>query len=249
MHDRKNGQPLRCVLVDLNTQRDFFEPCGACPVLEARQLYHRLRQIIAWARRNQIPVLSSLDSHRGVDVQDCCPIMHCVEGSPGHRKLSFTLFPQRVFVQGDNTIGISINLFHRYQQVIFAQRTKDLFANPKADHFMTQLETDEFILFGAVVERSIKTLALGLMARSKSVSVIVDGCGYWNRSEGELAMRQMCAKGAKLLTVAELRSRKLPRRWRYTDTGLVSAFRPNGNGKVPDRAKFNSRRHHDVPPG
>ena len=159
MHHRKNGQPLKYVLVDLNTQADFFDRGGACPVLALDELQRNLRNVVAWAKRYSIPVLSSLDSHRVIDVQDCCSEAHCLEGSPGQRKLSFTLFPHRVFVQGDNTIGVSIDLFKKYQQVIFPQRTNDLFANPKADRFLTQLRTDKFLLFGAVIERAVKSLA------------------------------------------------------------------------------------------
>lgn len=237
MLDGKDGQAFSCVLVDLNTQRDFFEPTGACPVLDTAGLYASLRRIIAWAKRNQVPVVSSLDSHRRSDANHHGTAIHCIEGSTGQSKLPFTLLGSRTFVEGDNTIAVPVDLFRRHQQVIFPQRSKDLFANPKADRFITQLRADEFILFGAVAENEIKAVALGLKARGRRATVLIDGSGSWNRSESELSFRQMAAKGITLLTVNELLVRKLPRRMRNGPGAVAYAWpathspSTNGNGR------------------
>lgn len=228
MLDGTNGQPIQCVLVDLNTQRDFFEPDGASPVVGVEFFNASLRRVIAWAKRNQVPVVSSMDVHRSVEPSYDGAPKHCVEGTVGQSKLPFTLLPNRVFIAGDNTIAVPIDLFRRHQQVIFPQRSNDLFANPKADRFITQLVASEFILFGAIVEHEIKAVALGMLARSKSVTIITDGCGCWNPPASELSLRQMEAKGAKLRTVEMLLARKLQRRWRYTADSLVDSHRPNG---------------------
>jgi len=238
-----NGDTLPCVLIDLNTQRDFFDPAGACPVVDPHEMHRELRRVIAWAKRNQAPVVSSMDSRRRVEMARNGQTRYCVEGSNGQGKLPFTLLPNRVFVAGDNTLAISTDLFHRHQQVIFPQRTADLFANPKADRFMTQLHVDEFILFGAIAECEIKAVALGLIARHKRATVVTDACGCWNRSESELSFRQMAAKGATLLTTDELLKRKLARPGRYTATTRLVAWPVNptprnGVRAVPVISKF-----------
>ncbi len=227
MLDDQNGNTFPCVLIDLNTQCDFFDPTGACPVVDSHYMHRDLRRVVAWARRNQAPVVSSMDSRRKVETGRNGHARYCIEGSAGQSKLPFTLLPNRVFVAGDNTLAISTDLFHRHQQVIFPQRTPDLFANPKADRFMTQLHAEEFILFGAVTESEVKAVALGLIARHKRATVITDACGCWNRSESELSLRQMAAKGANLLTTDELLKRKLPRRGRYTATTRLVAWPVN----------------------
>jgi hypothetical protein len=113
----------------------------------------------------------------------------------------------------DNTLCCPCDLFKRYQQVIFRKRTDDLLSNPKADCFLNLLKTDEFILFGVGLESSVKALALALRARGRRTRIVVDACGYWNKSAADLALRQVVAKGVELITVRELLNRKLARGW------------------------------------
>lgn len=230
MLNGKNGAGPSCVIVDLNTQRDFFDVGGASPVLNVTGLFARLRRVVAWAKRNQVPIVSSMDCHRPAEANGPGVPRHCVEGTLGQSKLPFTLMPNRIYVAGDNTLSVSVDLFRQHQQVIFPLRSRDLFANPKADRFLTQLSADEFIVCGAIAEHEVKAVVLGLLIRNRSVTVVTDACGSWSQSELDLALRQISAKGAVLLTSEQLLARKLPRRWRYTHTGLVSAFRPNGDG-------------------
>lgn len=228
MRTGANGQPYDYVLIDLNTQRDFFDVDGACPVLDVDGVYRCLRRVVAWVKRYQVPVVSTMDAHRSRETDFVAPAAHCIEGTPGQSKLDFTLLPNRVYIAGDNTLAVPIDLFRRHQQVIFPQRTLDLFANPKADRFITQLDAREFIVYGAVAEREVKAVALGLLIRNKRVTIVADGCGSWNRSEYDLSLRQMAAKGARVISIDEFVTRRLPRRWRYTANSLINAHRPIG---------------------
>ena len=218
-----NGRAWQCVLVDLNTQRDFLDPVSVCRVRNRAPLIPAVRRVVAWAKWNHVPVISSMDSHREIEcTHDGFPL-HCIDGTRGQRKIPWTLFGSRVRVEGDSTLALSLDLFETYQQVIFRKRTHDLFSNPKADRFLTQLRVEEFILFGVGLEFSIGALALGLLARNRRVTVVVDCCGFWNPSEADLALRRMHAKGADLVTVEQLLHRRLRPRVRYP-------LRPNGDG-------------------
>jgi len=174
--------------------------------------------VIAWTKRNSVPIVSSIESHRPFELSDSGYPIHCVDGSDGQDKLDFTIFPLHARVESDNTLSVPIDLFGRYQQVIFRKRTDDLLGNPKADRLLSYLPVREYILFGTGIECSVKALALALLTRGKQVSVVVDACGFWNRATADLALRQIAAKGAKLVTVCELLSRKLDRRFRYRVT-------------------------------
>ena len=46
---------------------------------------------------------------------------------------------------------------------------------------LTELEADEFILIGSLVEGAIKATALALLARRKNVRVLVDATGASNK--------------------------------------------------------------------
>ena len=246
-----------CLLIDVNTQRDFCETGGAFPVANVSQLIPQLRRMIAWALRNETPVLSSIDAHRPCELPADRPTC-CVDGTDGQRKLDFTLLTSCARVDADNTLIVPLEIFEHYQQVIFRKRTDDLLSNPKVERLCTHLNVGEFFVIGNSLECSVKSLVLGLLARSKKVSVVLDACGFWNKASAELAVRQIAAKGADILTVDAVRSRKLPRKrryawarngWEVADTngkrGPASDAEPrgrNGNGKKPfDAARWNAR--------
>ncbi|MFH0983171.1 MAG: isochorismatase family protein [Planctomycetota bacterium] len=226
---RRNGCAYECVLLDLNTQWDFLDENAPCRAANADRLIPVLRSIIAWTLRNQVPIVSAMESHRPeeVDLRGAAP--YCVDGTGGQQKLDFTLLPNRAMVEGDNTLTVPLDLFQRHQQVVFRKRTTDLLANPKADRFLTQLAVREYLIFGLGLEWSVKALALGLMARNRSVTIVADACGYWSTTAAEFTLRQLAAKGAALITVEELLTRKLPRPRRYSR--LLDG---NGNGKGYD---------------
>ena len=215
MVDQHNGRAVDCVLVDLNTQQDFLDSAGACRVQNAATLLTAIRRVVAWAKWNHVPVISSVDSHRNAEARHDGFPLHCIDGTPGHRKLAFTLLATHIRVEADSTLSVALDMFQHHQQVIFRKRTHDLFGNPKADRFLSQLPTPEYVLFGVGLEHSIKVLGLGLLARGQRVTVVADGCGFWSRPEANLALRLLDAKGARLVTVSDLLNRRFRRRWRY----------------------------------
>lgn len=229
MISRSICRALPCVAIDLNTQRDFCESSRAFPVENLEHLIPALRRVVAWVKRNQTPVISSIEAHREYELSDSGNPIHCVDGSDGQEKLEFTLLDNRKYVPSDNTLALPVELFASYQQVIFWKRADDLLSNPKADRLISHAPVGEFLLFGIGVESSIKTLTLALLARGKKVSVVVDACGYWSEATADQALRQIEAKGATLVTVEQLLSRKLDRKVRY--------------GRIPGNVRLNGFRN------
>ena len=237
MYMRRNGRVYECVLVDVNTQRDFCEAGGAFPVANLSELIPALRHMVAWARRNSAPVVSSVESHRPTELSDSGNPIHCVDGSGGQRKLRFTLLPCRTRIEADNTLSVPINLFHQYQQAIFRKRSEDLLANPKADRLLTQMPVGEYFVFGTAVEEAVKTVALALLTRGKRVTIVIDACGYWHKSRADLSVRQLTAKGASVCTVSDLLRRRLDRCHRYPGRNGSS----NGHGGGDNGSSGNGR--------
>jgi len=238
MHNGSRASGLECVLVDLNTQFDFINDGGRRPVLNHRELYLNLRRMIAWAKRNQAPVVSSVFAEppdrpgNGSLPKNKAPRTQTNPACSRRRnqpakndKLPFTLFDNRVLVVGDNMLSVPIDLLTRYQQDMFPLFGDDFFANPKADRFVTTLHAHVFVVFGTSAERAVKSTVLGLLARNKNVLVLKDACGFWNPIERELACRQMAAKGAAMATVDEWTTRRLSRR-RTTQTQIL--LEPDG---------------------
>lgn len=191
------------VLIDICTQRDFLAPGAILQVANRDALIPKLEQVFAWARREGVGTFSSVESHRRSEPLAGFPL-HCIDGTPGQEKLEFTYIHPWILVEVDNTLALPPNLRERYHQLIFRKRARDVLSNPKADRFLTQLEADEFIIFGVGLERAIRSLALGLLARHKHVTVVQDACGCWSPADSDLALRQLGAKGIRLVTTEEL---------------------------------------------
>ena len=229
MASLRRGRVYECVVIDVNTQKDFCDRSGAFPVANVAELIPAMRRVIAWTRRNHAPVVSTVESHRPREVSDNGHPIYCVDGSQGQKKITFTVLPLWVIVEVDNTFSVPSDLFRHWQQVLFRKRTDDLLANPKADCLLTNLPVKEYILFGTGLECSIKALALALLAREKTVTVVTDACGYWNRPAADLSLRQIAAKGAVLINADELMTRKLDRQYRYGKNGVNNLHEsPNG---------------------
>ncbi|MCH7702573.1 MAG: isochorismatase family protein [Planctomycetes bacterium] len=225
-----NGTTWECVVLDLNTQRDFCDPEGAHPVRNVCQLTDTLPRLVEWTKRQRVPVISSMDSHRRNEIRRSVSQEHCIDGTPGQLKLSYTILATAVAVEVDNTLSVPLDLFGTHQQVIFRKRTPDLFGNPKADRFLTQLAANEFVICGVGLEYSVRTMALGLLGRGRKVTVVYDACGYWTAPDADLALRQLRAKGADIVSIDQLvrRSPKIPRY--YHD--LLDAPGNGSNGKA-----------------
>ncbi len=226
-----NGNAYPCVAIDLNTQFDFCADDGACCVTNLEALMPKLERIVAWALASRTPMVSSVDSHRQCELPKGGKSKHCVDGTIGQDKLSFTMLSKRMSVQVDNTLSAPLDLFRSFQQVIFRQRGEDLLANPKADRFLSQLPVGEFLLFGNVAEEAIRSVALGFVAREKPITVVRDACGYWDQVAADLSFRVLQAKGVNVVSLDELLERM-----------------PAGNEilhKRPERANGNGILRHD----
>ncbi|HOW69576.1 MAG TPA: isochorismatase family protein [Phycisphaerae bacterium] len=228
---RRKGTNWSRVVIDVCTQRDFLDAGAILGVADRESLIARLRAVIEWATEGQLAVVSLIESHRPTEPIHDAPL-HCIDDTPGQRKLDFTLLEPRILIETDNYLSLPPDLHDRYRQLIFRKRTRDILGNPKADRFLTQLQTDEVILIGVGLERAIKALALGLLARHHHVTVVTDACGQWSQADGDLAIRQLGAKGVNLLTVEELIATP-------ATPPVVSRFRRS-------RRRLRSRRHHPV---
>jgi len=226
------------VLIDVCTQRDFLTPGAILQVANLDELIPNLRKVLGWARSARLPIVSSVESHRPSEPSNGFP-MQCIDGTAGQEKVGFTLLSPWVLVETDNYLSLPPDLRRNYRQLIFRKRTRDVLSNPKADHFLTQLKADEFIVFGVGLERAVKALALGLLARHKTVAVISDACGYWSAADAELAARQLAAKHIRIVTTSEITAPEPPRkrittrrrraRHRTHSSRLGSARRSRGN--------------------
>jgi nicotinamidase-related amidase len=199
-------QPIYdCVVVDVNTQKDFLSGDGILQVKSQKDILERTRMLMEWAKSHRVPVISPVDVHRPMgDEAIRSPLFNCIEGTPGQQKIPFTLLPKRLVLEHDSGMSLPDNLLENYLQIVIHKKTNDVFTNPKADRLFSRLQARRFLIFGVGMERAIKHLGLGLLSRGKNPIIVVDACGTWDDEAAELAVRQLEAKGAILMSTSEV---------------------------------------------
>jgi nicotinamidase-related amidase len=190
------------VLIDINTQRDFFLAEGHVCIRNHRRVLGRIRRIMAWARSKNIPIISICEIHPNHNGED--EVEYCIDGTDGQKKIRYTLLGSRISFAADDSTDLPADVLQRYRQIILHKRSVDPFDEPRIDRLLSEIRADEFILIGACTEGSVEATALGLLQRRKKVRVVVDASGLHNKKEAKLALRKMEAKGAKLVETKKL---------------------------------------------
>ena len=185
------------ILIDVDTQKDYFLADGAACVRNHRRVLANIRRVMAWARHKNVRVIStSLSYDKNEGDHDCC-----VEGTPGQDRIRYTKRAKSIIFSADGCTDLQRQILQNYDQVILEKRCPNPFNEPRAERMLSELRIDEFIVIGAVTEEAVKATVLGLLARQKNVTLLVDSIGSHNKNAAEIAIRQMEAKGAKLAEI------------------------------------------------
>ena len=189
------------VLVDLCTQRDYLVNGSGWKVAHADRVLANIKHLMGWARWARLPVISSVDERRPEEAVagDRPP---CVLGTRGQKKVSYSLMPDRVRIESDNCLCVSLDILEHHQQAILSKQHRDPLTNPKLDRLLTEMPAKRFVVFGVSMDSCIRSLVLGLLLRERRVLVVSDACGYWNDAEADFSERQIIAKGCALTSTS-----------------------------------------------
>ena len=190
------------ILVDIDTQKDFLLAQGKACIRNHRRVLARIRRVMAWARSQHIPVISTAEVYPNNNGDE--PIGYCIDGTDGQKKVRYTLLKDRVSMPADGNTDLPRDMLRQHRQVILHKRCVDPFDEPRIDRLLSEVRASEFILVGASLEGAVKMTALGLLQRGKKVTVVVDAAGSHNNREAKLALRKMETKGARLIDTRKL---------------------------------------------
>ena len=188
------------ILIDVNTQKDFFLDDGKARVGNRRRVLIHIRRMMALARVKHIPVISISevypDNNGGT--------RYCVDGTEGEQKIPYTLLSNRASFAADNNTDLPVDLLRRYRQIILHKRCLDPFDEPRIDRLLSETRANEFVVIGACTEGAIEATALGLLQRGKRVSIVVDAIGAQDKQKAKHSLRKIAAKGARLVETRRL---------------------------------------------
>jgi nicotinamidase-related amidase len=193
----------RChILIDIDTQKDFLLPTGSACVRNQADVLTKIRRIMAWARRKNVPVISTVEVYPNNN--GCSEINYCLDGTDGQRKVRCTLLRQRVSFPADDKNVLPADILLAHKQVILHKRCIDPFDEPRIERLLSEVQAGEFVLIGTGTEDAVRATAMGLLHRGKKVKIIIDALGSHNTKEAKLALRKMKAKGAKLVMTRDV---------------------------------------------
>jgi nicotinamidase-related amidase len=190
------------ILVDIDTQKDFLLAQGKACIRNHRRVLARIRRVMAWARSQHIPIISTAEVYPDNNGDD--EIGYCIDGTDGQKKVHYTLLKDRISLAADGNTDLPRDMLRQHRQVILHKRCVDPFDEPRIDRLLSEVRASEFILVGASLEGAVKMTALGLLQRGKKVTVVVDAAGTHNNREAKLALRKMETKGARLIDTKKL---------------------------------------------
>ena len=192
------------ILLDIDTQRDFFVPSGSMYTPQASTAVGNVYRLFDWARKSSVPVMSTVLRVRPFQHGPMGETLHCVDGTEGERKLARTILPRRINMGLLNTTDLPHNIFHKFQQVIFEQRETDIFAHARAERLLTELRKATFVVCGAGVAQGLVQAVVGLRSRGFGVIVASDAILDFAHPLAHMAYLRMEAKGAIFAPTSEI---------------------------------------------
>ncbi len=215
----------RRILLDIETQADFFSPAGSCYRPESKLIAENIYRLFRWARTYGIPVISTVLRLRRSDISPLAAAPYCIEDSPGEQKLARTILPSHINLGLLNTTDLPQDIFRKYQQVIVEKRHTDIFRHARLERLVTELQNATFIICGAGVAGGIVEAAVGLRSRGHGVIIASDAVMAINTDIADMAYRRMEAKGSMFLPTRKI---ILPRKTRQRQEYRIMQI---GSGK------------------
>ena len=192
------------ILLDIETQRDFFDRGGSCYAPQAEDAARNITRLFQWARLTNVPVISTVLRVRLHESGPLAHAPHCIEGTRGEEKLPQTLLPLRVNMGLRNTTDLPPHLLRKYGQVIFEKRFTDIFAHERIERLITELEQCTFVICGAGLAKGIAQAAIGLRTRGFGVVLARDATLDLGDEGTAMAERRMDAKGVIFAPTEEI---------------------------------------------
>ena len=190
----------KVIFWEVDTQKDFMLPGGKLYVPGAERLVPNIRKLTQAARDGRVFLVSHGDHHATDDPEFKRFPPHCVKGTPGAEYVPEALADEVLRIPNDVTGALPPDLF-QYQQILLEKQTLDIFESRHADSLVERLPRDaEFVVFGVATEYCVALAVKGLLKRGKRVSVVKDAIETLKPEDGQKAMAELQALGAKLIT-------------------------------------------------
>jgi len=187
---------------DVDTQFDFMDPAGRLYVPHAEEIIPQLVRLMSYARKRNIPVISSADAHAPNDPEFKTWHPHCVSGTRGQRRLKETSLPGAVRIPMSS--GPFLTPRQWPPQIIIEKDVYETAANPNFDTILEALGPRRYVVFGVATEYCVRADVLALRERNKRVDLVVDAIKAITEEGGREALEEMANAGAKFVMTNDI---------------------------------------------
>jgi nicotinamidase/pyrazinamidase len=185
---------------EVDTQADFMLPGGRLYVPGAERLLPNIRRLTDAARHDRVFLVSHGCFHSKDDPEFQTFPPHCIKGTTGSEYVPEALAEKVITVPNETSASLPRDL-SQYQQILLEKQTLDIFQSRYAEELVKRLgDAAEFVVFGVVTEYCVRFAAKGLLERLRRVSVVQDAIETLKPEDGERAVAELKALGAKFIT-------------------------------------------------
>lgn len=191
---------------DVDTQVDFVLPKGNLYVEGADALIRTWQELTDFALRKDIKIISSQDTHSRKDIEfkDFPP--HCVEATPGIKKISQTLLPSHFYLDFRRRYSLEelTNIKDSYPQIILKKNKLDVFTNPNTQELINLIKPEAVYVYGVATEFCVRGACSGLARIVDRVYLVEDGIKEISPEAKEKTFLELKSRGVKFIKTQEV---------------------------------------------
>jgi len=190
------------VFLDIDTQYDFMNPHGKLYVPKAEKLIPNLKRLFSTAEQNNIPIISSLDTHKRSDPEfkDFPP--HCIKGTRGYKKIKETLTKKASPVRNIKYTVPLRKISNGAKQIFIPKHTIDVFSNPQIKIALKPYRIA--YVFGVALDYCVKAACLGLVKLGIKTYLVKDASRAVSRKGKIETLRLLKRKGVIFVRTEEV---------------------------------------------
>jgi nicotinamidase/pyrazinamidase len=189
--------------LDIDTQHDFMDRSGSLYVPGAERIIPKLRRLFDFARRNDITIVSTMDTHVEEDPEFQRFPRHCVRGTDGQRKLPDTLLSHPLVFPNKPVDRNLLDVVRKNQQIIVEKEDLDVFHNPAMERLLRVLPP-RAIVFGVTTEYCVRIACLGLRRCGVHTAVVSDAVRALTPKGEKESIEEMRAAGVDFIALETL---------------------------------------------